>query len=29
MLLKSFDLQAVIDRFFNDGWIAVWRLDDL
>jgi hypothetical protein len=29
MILKLFDLQEVIDRFFNDVWLAAWPLDDL
>lgn len=32
MILKFsefIDLQAVIDRFFDDGWVAVWLLDGL
>ena len=29
MILKLLDLQKVIDRFFDDGWVAVWLFDDL
>lgn len=29
MLMKLPDLQKFIDRFFDDGWIAVWPFDDL
>jgi len=29
MILKLIDLQKIIDRFFDDGWVAVWLLDDL
>lgn len=29
MTLKLIDLQKIIDRFFDDGWVAVWLFDDL
>ena len=33
MLIKLFDLQQTIDRvlerFFDDGWFAIWPLGDL
>jgi len=29
MILRLIDLQRVIDRFFDDDWLAVWLLDDL
>lgn len=29
MILRFIDLQRVIDRFFDDHWLAVWVLDDL
>jgi hypothetical protein len=29
MILKFIDLQKIIDRFFDDGWVAVWLLDGL
>jgi hypothetical protein len=29
MTLKLIDLQKIIDRFFDDGWVAVWLLDGL
>jgi hypothetical protein len=29
MALKLIDLQKIIDRFFDDGWVAVWLLDGL
>lgn len=27
--IEFIDLQAVIDRFFDDGWVAIWLFDDL
>lgn len=29
MILNLIDLQKIIDAFFEDGWVAVWLLDDL
>ena len=29
MLMRLFDLQGIIDRFFDERWVAVWPLDDL
>jgi hypothetical protein len=29
MILRIIDLQRIIDRFFDDDWVAVWLLDDL
>lgn len=29
MILRIIDLQRIIDRFFDDDWLAVWLLDDL
>jgi hypothetical protein len=29
MIVKLIDLQKIIDQFFDDGWVAVWPLDDL
>jgi hypothetical protein len=29
MILKFFDLQKIIDRFFEDGWLVLLPLDDL
>lgn len=29
MILNLIDLQKIIDTFFEDGWVAVWLLDDL
>jgi hypothetical protein len=29
MILRLIDLQRIIDRFFDDDWVAVWLLDDL
>ena len=24
---RFFDLQGMIDRYFDDGWVVVWLLD--
>lgn len=29
MILKIINLREIIDRFFDDGWVAVWPFDDL
>ena len=29
MILDLIDLQRIIDQLFDDGWVAVWLLDDL
>jgi hypothetical protein len=29
MIGNLIDLQRIIDRFFDDDWVAVWLLDDL
>lgn len=29
MRLKLIDLQEIIDRIFEDGWVVVWPLGDL
>lgn len=29
MLTKLFDLQGIIDQFFDDSWRAVWPFEDL
>lgn len=28
MIPDCLDLQKIIDRFFDDGWVAVWLLGD-
>lgn len=29
MIRKLFDLKALIERLFDEGWVSVWLLDDL
>lgn len=29
MIPDWIDLQKIIDRFFDDGWVVVWLLGDL